>query len=182
MINEKQILPLKGMRALVTGGAGFIGSHIVDLLLSQGVEVRVLDNLTGGRLENLEHHKNNSALSFFNLDITTVAIDHSIFQDVSWIFHMAGIGDIVPSMEKPLDYFHTNTFGTARIAEAARKARVNKIVYAASSSCYGIAAVVLRRRVLASADQMLGRVRDGGSLIRDRGEGEPSVEIKPAVG
>jgi UDP-glucose 4-epimerase len=127
--------------ALVTGGAGFIGSHIVDLLLSQGVEVRVLDNLTGGRLENLEHHKNNSALSFFNLDITTVAIDHSIFQGVSWIFHMAGIGDIVPSMEKPLDYFHTNTFGTARIAEAARKARVNKIVYAASSSCYGIASV-----------------------------------------
>lgn len=127
--------------ALVTGGAGFIGSHIVDLLLSQGVEVRVLDNLIGGRIENLVHHKNNEALSFADLDITTVAIDHPIFHGVNWIFHMAGIGDIVPSIEKPLDYFQTNAFGTARIAEAARKAQVNKIVYAASSSCYGIAAV-----------------------------------------
>ena len=127
--------------ALVTGGAGFIGSHIVDLLLEQGSEVRVLDNLTGGRLQNLEHHKANPLLTFHNLDITTVELNHPIFGDVDWLFHMAGIGDIVPSIERPLDYFHTNAFGTTRIAEAARNANVKKVVYAASSSCYGIAAV-----------------------------------------
>jgi len=127
--------------ALVTGGAGFIGSHIVDLLLQQGAEVRVLDNLTGGRLQNLEHHGANPLLTFHNLDITTVEMDDPIFRGVDWLFHMAGIGDIVPSIERPLDYFHTNAFGTVRIAEAARNANVKRVVYAASSSCYGIAAV-----------------------------------------
>lgn len=127
--------------SLVTGGAGFIGSHIVDLLLEQGHEVRVLDNLSGGRLENIGHHKNNPSLTFHKLDITTVNIDDPIFTGVDWLFHMAGIGDIVPSIEKPLDYFHTNAFGTARIAEAARDANVKRVVYAASSSCYGIATV-----------------------------------------
>ncbi len=114
--------------ALVTGGAGFIGSHIVDLLLEQGSEVRVLDNLTGGRLQNLEHHKASPLLTFHNLDITTVELNHPIFSDVDWLFHMAGIGDIVPSIERPLDYFHTNALGTARIAEAARNANVKRVV------------------------------------------------------
>jgi UDP-glucose 4-epimerase len=127
--------------ALVTGGAGFIGSHIVDNLLEEGTQVRVIDNLMGGRLANLEHHKNNPLLSFSELDITTIDIDNSIFKGVDWLFHMAGIGDIVPSIDHPLDYFQVNTFGTARIAEAARSATVEKIVYAASSSCYGIASV-----------------------------------------
>lgn len=127
--------------ALVTGGAGFIGSHIVDALLLLGTEVRVIDNLSGGRLRNLEHHKDNPLLSFFKQDITTIDIEHSVFQGVDWLFHMAGIGDIVPSIERPLDYFETNAFGTARIAEAARKASVGKLIYAASSSCYGIAPV-----------------------------------------
>lgn len=127
--------------ALVTGGAGFIGSHIVDLLLEQGSEVRILDNLTGGRLQNFEHNKENPLFTFHNLDITTVDLNHHIFRGVDWLFHMAGIGDIVPSIEKPLEYFHTNAYGTARIAEAARIANVKKVVYAASSSCYGTAAV-----------------------------------------
>jgi len=127
--------------ALVTGGAGFIGSHIVDILLEKDYKVRVLDNLTGGRIQNLAHHSSNPNLTFHNLDITTVDLDDPIFDGIKWIFHMAGIGDIVPSIEKPLDYFHTNAYGTARIAEAARNAGVNKVVYAASSSCYGIASV-----------------------------------------
>jgi UDP-glucose 4-epimerase len=127
--------------ALVTGGAGFIGSHVVDLLLEKGFEVRVLDNLSGGRLLNLDHHKSNSLLSINTGDITSIEIKNEIFENVRWLFHLAGIGDIVPSMEKPLDYFHTNSYGTARIAEAAREAKIEKVVYAASSSCYGLANV-----------------------------------------
>jgi UDP-glucose 4-epimerase len=127
--------------ALVTGGAGFIGSHIVDLLLEKGFEVRVLDNLSGGRLKNLEQHKSNPQLYFYNYDITDIETNHPIFHDVKWLFHLAGIGDIVPSIEKPLDYFNANSYGTARIAEAARAAGVEKVVYAASSSCYGLADV-----------------------------------------
>jgi UDP-glucose 4-epimerase len=127
--------------ALVTGGAGFIGSHIVDLLLEKGFEVRVLDNLSGGRLLNLDHHKSNSLLSIHTGDITSIEIKNEIFENVRWLFHLAGIGDIVTSMEKPLNYFHTNSYGTARIAEAAREANIEKIVYAASSSCYGLANV-----------------------------------------
>jgi UDP-glucose 4-epimerase len=127
--------------ALVTGGAGFIGSHIVDLLLEKGFEVRVLDNLSGGRLLNLDHHKSNSLLSIHTGDITSIEIKNEIFENVRWLFHLAGIGDIVPSMEKPLNYFHTNSYGTARIAEAAREANIEKVVYAASSSCYGLANV-----------------------------------------
>ena len=127
--------------ALVTGGAGFIGSHIVDLLLEKEFEVRVLDNLSGGRLKNLEHHRSNPLLHFYNLDITDIETNNPIFSNVKWLFHLAGIGDIVPSIEKPLEYFNANSYGTARIAEAARAAGVEKVVYAASSSCYGLADV-----------------------------------------
>lgn len=127
--------------ALVTGGAGFIGSHIVDLLLEEGCQVRVLDNLSGGRLQNIEHNMANPLLTFHQMDITSMKVTDSIFERVDWLFHLAGIGDIVPSIERPLDYFQTNAYGTARIAEAARIAEVKKLVYAASSSCYGIASV-----------------------------------------
>jgi hypothetical protein len=95
---------------LITGGAGFIGSHIVDLLLEKGFEVRVLDNLSGGRLKNLEQHKSNQLLYFYNYDITEIETNHPIFHDVKWLFHLAGIGDIVPSIEKPLDYFNANSY------------------------------------------------------------------------
>lgn len=139
MISKKPI-------ALVTGGAGFIGSHLVDLLLDQNMEVRVIDNLTGGSLRNLEHQNSNDLLKLEVQDILTIDIQHSIFKNVDWIFHMAGIGDIVPSIEKPVDYFSTNVFGSVRMAEAARIQGVKKFVYAASSSCYGIADVPTNER------------------------------------
>lgn len=127
--------------ALVTGGAGFIGSHIVDLLLEKDFEVRVIDNLSGGRLKNLDQHRSNPLLHFHKLDITDIETNNPIFSNVKWLFHLAGIGDIVPSIEKPLEYFNANSNGTARVAEAARVAGVEKVVYAASSSCYGLAKV-----------------------------------------
>ena len=125
--------------AVVTGGAGFIGSHMVDLLLSRGYKVRVIDNLLGGRLSNLEHHKDNSNLEFYNEDIRGLEENSPIFTDARYVFHFAGIGDIVPSIEKPTDYMSTNIQGTVHVLECARFFGIKKFVYAASSSCYGLA-------------------------------------------
>ena len=127
------------MRAIVTGGAGFIGSHMVDLLLERGFEVRVLDNLVAGRLNNLSHHSKDPRCVFEQADICTLADDAAIFRDVDFVFHFAGIGDIVPSIERPKDYLKVNVQGTVAVVEASRHAGVKKVVYAASSSCYGLA-------------------------------------------
>src|SRR3990167_8079028 len=127
--------------AIVTGGAGFIGSHMVDLLLKEGYLVRVIDNLTGGRESNLKHHTHNPDLSCEWIDIRTLDSNASVFSNAQYVFHFAGIGDIVPSIEKPIEYMLTNVQGTVRVLEAARIAKVKKIVYAASSSCYGLANV-----------------------------------------
>ncbi len=126
--------------AVVTGGAGFIGSHMVDLLLAEGFEVRVLDNLVGGRLDNLAHHRGNTNLQVEVRDVVDVEPDDSLFRGADYVFHFAGIGDIVPSIERPRDYMRTNIQGTVAALEAARYAQVKKFVYAASSSCYGICA------------------------------------------
>jgi UDP-glucose 4-epimerase len=130
--------------AVVTGGAGFIGSHMVDLLLERGFAVRVIDNLVGGRIDNLSHHKANPALSFVERDIRSIEPEDSLFSGSDYVFHFAGIGDIVPSIERPLEYMSTNVQGTACVLEAARHAHVKKLVYAASSSCYGLAATPTR--------------------------------------
>ena len=130
--------------AIVTGGAGFIGSHMVDCLLAQGFRVRVVDNLVGGRESNLAHHAGDPALSFERLDIRALAPDAAMFADATYVFHFAGIGDIVPSIERPTEYMDINIQGTVRVLEAARAAKVAKLVYAASSSCYGLAATPTR--------------------------------------
>ena len=130
--------------AVVTGGAGFIGSHMVDLLLEHGFRVHVVDNMVGGRPENLEQHKNNSDLRVDCRDVCTLTAGEAMFTDAKYVFHFAGIGDIVPSIEKPIDYMGTNVVGTVHVLEAARGAGVEKFVYAASSSCYGLAAVPTR--------------------------------------
>src|ERR1700677_3137028 len=130
--------------AVVTGGAGFIGSHRVDLLLACGYRVRVVDNLVGGREANLAHHGNDLRLSFDRRDIRRLDDDDALFKGAAFVFHFAGIGDIVPSIERPTDYMDTNVQGTVRVLECARAARIEKFVYAASSSCYGLAAVPTR--------------------------------------
>lgn len=130
--------------AIVTGGAGFIGSHMVDLLLDRGYAVRVIDNLTGGRLANLAHHAANPNCVVEERDIRTVPVGESLFRGVDCVFHFAGIGDIVPSIERPLEYMSVNVQGTANMLECARVAGVRRFVYAASSSCYGLAATPTR--------------------------------------
>ncbi len=127
--------------AVVTGGAGFIGSHMVDLLLEEGFRVHVIDNLVGGRLDNLAQHQGNDQLVVDTRDIRDLAPGDALFRGADYVFHFAGIGDIVPSIDRPVDYLSANVMGTVKVLEAARAARVAKLVYAASSSCYGLAEV-----------------------------------------
>lgn len=125
--------------AVVTGGAGFIGSHMVDLLVSQGYAVRAIDNMVGGRAANLDQHKGNADVSLDQRDVRALAPDDKLFNSAKLVFHFAGIGDIVPSIEQPAEYMSANVQGTVAVLEAARHAKVSKLVYAASSSCYGLA-------------------------------------------
>lgn len=129
--------------AVVTGGAGFIGSHMVDLLIEEGFEVRAIDNLVGGREENLSH-LHNAPLVFERRDIRSFEPDDALFRGAKYVIHFAGIGDIVPSIERPLEYMSANVQGTVHMLECARHAGVAKFVYAASSSCYGLASVPTR--------------------------------------
>ena len=126
---------------IVTGGAGFIGSHMVDLLIEKGHKVHVIDNLQGGREDNIIHHFNNPNFEFTNIDIRELNYNNPIFKKANYVCHFAGIGDIVPSIEKPLDYIDVNLNGTIKVLECSKHAGVDKFVYAASSSCYGIAKV-----------------------------------------
>ena len=130
--------------SVVTGGAGFIGSHMVDLLLANDFDVRVIDNLAGGHQSNLASHNNDERLTCHWVDIRTLEPTSEIFAGAKYVFHLAGLGDIVPSIEAPVEYMDVNIQGTARVLECARHSDVSKFVYAASSSCYGIAATPTR--------------------------------------
>jgi UDP-glucose 4-epimerase len=126
-------------RALVTGGAGFIGSHMVDLLVERGIDVVVVDNLVTGRRENLAQHAGNPHVQWHAVDMCELPPDSEAFRGVEYVFHFGGIGDIVPSIDRPLDYMRNNFQGTLAVLEASRRAGVRKLIYAASSSCYGLA-------------------------------------------
>jgi len=126
------------MKALVTGGAGFIGSHLADLLIELNCEVLVLDNLSIGRKENIEHLEANSDFTFINADICNLDEIEPLFKNVHWVFHLAALADIVPSIENPTEYFKSNVNGTFNVLQACRKHQVKRIIYAGSSSSYGI--------------------------------------------
>jgi UDP-glucose 4-epimerase len=125
-------------QALVTGGAGFIGSHLVERLLNDGFEVTVLDNFSTGRQENLAHLDSRKRLRIHRIDIADHEAIRPLFDGVDYVFHLAALADIVPSVQHPLHYHHANVDGTVSVVEAARKAGVRRFLYTASSSCYGI--------------------------------------------
>jgi UDP-glucose 4-epimerase len=124
------------MKTIVTGGCGFIGSHLVDLLLYNGHDVRILDNLSTGRKDNVGHVA--GEVEIIECDISTPGIWQQQFENVDWVFHMAALADIVPSIQKPREYFLSNVDGSFNVLQASRKYGVKRFVYAASSSCYGI--------------------------------------------
>lgn len=125
-------------KVIVTGGAGFIGSHLVEELIKGGYKVIVLDNFSTGRLQNLNHIKDNSNLTIRKVDIADFGKVRRYFNGIDWVFHLAALADIVPSIKHPLAYHHSNVNGTVSVLEASRLASVKKFIYAASSSCYGI--------------------------------------------
>jgi len=126
------------MRSLVTGGAGFIGSHLVDLLLAKGHEVIVLDNLSTGHRGNIEHLQAEEKFEFHEVDVRHYDSISEHFEGVDWVFHLAALADIVPSIQRPLNYLRAGVDATVSVLEAARLAGAKRFVYAASSSCYGI--------------------------------------------
>lgn len=126
------------MRCIVTGGAGFIGSHLVDRLLAEGHQVIVIDNYSTGRPQNLEHQRTNKNLQLIEADINEAEKIEPYFHQIDWVFHLAALADIVPSIQRPQDYFRANVDGTFTVLEAAKKAEVKKFLYTASSSCFGI--------------------------------------------
>lgn len=126
------------MKCLITGGAGFLGSHIAERLLGDGHDVVVLDNFASGRRENLATMAANPALVLHEIDIADFAAASPHFKDVDWVFHVAALADVVPSIEQPMKYHHSNVDGTIATLEASRQAGVKRLVYMASSSCYGL--------------------------------------------
>jgi UDP-glucose 4-epimerase len=124
------------MKAVVTGGAGFIGSHLVDLLLTENINVKVLDNFSTGRPENLDHVREQIKLVECDLSVQGDWIQH--FDNADWVFHLAALADIVPSIQQPEAYFRANVDGTFNVLQAAKAAEVKRFIYIASSSCYGI--------------------------------------------
>jgi UDP-glucose 4-epimerase len=124
------------MKTIVTGGAGFIGSHLVDALLALGHKVTVLDNFSTGRPENLAHVK--EEIELVECDISVPGLWTKHVEKGSWVFHLAALADIVPSIQQPDPYFRANVVGTFNLLQACAAAGVARLVYAASSSCYGI--------------------------------------------
>ena len=127
---------MKKFKSIVTGGAGFIGSNLVDRLVEEGHKVIVIDNFVSGKKDNLSHHSKKN-VKIIKSDISNNRKLYKHFKGVNYVFHLAGLAEIVPSIENTRKYFMNNTLGTLNILEAAKQVKIKKFIYAASSSCYG---------------------------------------------
>jgi nucleoside-diphosphate-sugar epimerase len=134
-MNDPKFDQLKGALVLVTGGAGFIGSHLVDGLLAQGAKVRILDNLETGKVENFAHVR--EKIEFIQADIRELDACQAACRGVTFVFHEAALGSVPRSLELPAASILTNVTGTANMFTAARDQGVKRLVYASSSSVYG---------------------------------------------
>tara|TARA_A100001011_G_scaffold363304_1_gene413107 strand:- start:1310 stop:2302 length:993 start_codon:yes stop_codon:yes gene_type:complete len=124
------------MKIIITGGAGFIGSHLAKFLITKGHKVIIIDNLSTGRLSNIKTFKNK--VKFIKADISKLGKWTENFKNTKIVFHLAALADIVPSIQDPKKYFKSNVVGTENIVSSSIKHKVKKIIYSASSSCYGI--------------------------------------------
>lgn len=124
------------MRSIITGGAGFIGSHLAEALVNNGHKVIILDNFATGSKKNLKKIINK--IQIIKKDIRNFNSIKKLFYKVDNVFHLAALADIVPSIENPEDYFTTNVSGTFNVLKASVENKVKRFIYSASSSCYGI--------------------------------------------
>jgi len=120
------------MKYLVTGGAGFIGSHLVDKLIEQSHQVKIIDDLSTGKKENL-----NPKADFHELDICDFEKIKPLFQDIDYVFHLAAIPRVPVSIEDPITTSKANILGTVNVFKAGIDNRVKRIIFASSSSVYG---------------------------------------------
>lgn len=123
------------MQCLVTGGAGFVGSNLVDKLIDEGHDVVVLDNLSTGKYQNI-----NQKARFYELDITNtdrMTLYHEAFQNVDVVFHLAAMARVQPSIDEPVEFDKVNVGGTLNMLKMANDYGVKRFVYSASSSAYG---------------------------------------------
>ncbi len=128
-------MKIKYKKALVTGGAGFIGSHLVEALLLAGCKVVVLDNLSGGKLLNLKPVKGH--IEFYKNDIKQLDAVANALKDCDVVFHLAAVVAVQQTIDAPLDSTMVNDIGTLNVLEAARKMKVRRVVFASSCAVYG---------------------------------------------
>ncbi|MEM3680037.1 MAG: SDR family NAD(P)-dependent oxidoreductase [Metallosphaera sp.] len=124
-------------KALVTGGAGFIGSHLVDRLVSEGWSVRVLDNFSSGRVENVTHHLGNKCVEALNGDLKDPQNANNAVKGVDVVFHCAANPEVKVSTTNPEIHFNDNVVATFNLLKAMRKGDVKELIFASSSSVYG---------------------------------------------
>lgn len=124
-------------KAVVTGGAGFIGSHLAEELLKRRYKVIILDDLSTGRRENIEPIIANSDVQFIEGSVTDLPLLNKLFQNVSYVFHLAAIPSVPRSIESPLASHNVNITGTLDVLLAAKDNKVKKVIYASSSAVYG---------------------------------------------
>tara|TARA_Y100001970_G_C14237387_1_gene862679 strand:+ start:266 stop:1180 length:915 start_codon:yes stop_codon:yes gene_type:complete len=124
----------KNTKTLVTGGSGFIGSHLVEELVRKKHQVTVVDNLSSGHIKNLKSVK--KKIKFINCDISKIKLK-KLLTDFDYVFHLAGLSKVVESFNKPKKYYKTNVLGTLNLLNSIKKSKIKKFVYAASASCYG---------------------------------------------
>jgi len=123
------------LSCLVTGGAGFIGSHIAEALAKKGASVTILDNLSSGKIENISDFI--KSVKFIEGDIRNPSDIEKSLDGIEVVFHQAAIPSVVKSFENPVETFDVNVTGTLKLLEACRKKGVSKIIFASSSSVYG---------------------------------------------
>ena len=124
-------------KVVITGGAGFIGSHLAERLIKQGYRTIILDDLSTGKIENIKEMLNKESVEFVQGSVTDLRLLNRIFQDASYIFHLAAIPSVPRSVENPQASHEVNVNGTLNVLLAARENSVRKVVYASSSSVYG---------------------------------------------
>jgi UDP-glucose 4-epimerase len=127
----------QAMKVLVTGGAGFIGSHIVDNLVSSGYSVRVIDNLSTGKLTNINQHLGKGAIDFVKGDIRDFELVRKCAHDVDAVVHLAAITSVPFSVKQPQLTYETNVTGTLNLLNSCGEAKVNKFVFISSCAVYG---------------------------------------------